>query len=128
MRHEKRWEDALDVRDAVAQYWAENGYPPSVRDVQRALKLSSSSVAALHIDWAVRFGLVQRDRDIARSLREIRKLKHLTIVVSEQVLSFALDVADRVHVMETGRITLSGSADEMRHDPRVEAAYLGFRA
>ena len=42
-------------------------------------------------------------RDMARTLRKIRDEKGLTIVVSEQVLSFALDVADRVLVMESGR-------------------------
>ena len=41
-------------------------------------------------------------RDMARTLRNIRDQKGLTIVVSEQVLSFALDVADRVIVIENG--------------------------
>ena len=43
-------------------------------------------------------------KDIAKSLREIRKLKNITILVSEQVLSFALDVADRLLVIDRGRI------------------------
>ena len=42
-------------------------------------------------------------RDMARTLRQIRDQKGLSIVVSEQVLSFALDVADRVMVIENGR-------------------------
>jgi len=53
-------------------------------------------------------------KDIARSLKEIRKLKGLTIVVSEQVLSFALDVADRLLVIDRGRLvheSAGGSAD-----------------
>ena len=33
---------------------------------------------------------------IAKALNEIRKMRDITIVVSEQVLSFALDVADRL--------------------------------
>ncbi len=43
-------------------------------------------------------------KDIAKALNEIRKLRQLTIVVSEQVLSFALDVADRLFVIEGGRL------------------------
>jgi urea transport system ATP-binding protein len=43
-------------------------------------------------------------KDLARVLKEIRKLRDLTIVVSEQVLSFALDVADRLLVIEKGQI------------------------
>ncbi len=41
-------------------------------------------------------------REMARTLRQIRDRKGLSIVVSEQVLSFALDVADRVMVIENG--------------------------
>ncbi len=38
-------------------------------------------------------------KDISRSLREIRDMKKLTIVVSEQVLSFVLDTCDNIKVM-----------------------------
>ncbi|MEP3639031.1 MAG: urea ABC transporter ATP-binding subunit UrtE [Paracoccaceae bacterium] len=41
-------------------------------------------------------------REMARTLRKIRDEKQLSIIVSEQVLSFALDVADRVVVIENG--------------------------
>ena len=43
-------------------------------------------------------------KDIAKALNEIRKMREITIVVSEQVLSFALDVADRLFVIEGGRL------------------------
>jgi urea transport system ATP-binding protein len=43
-------------------------------------------------------------KDIAKVLKEIRKLRNICIVVCEQVLSFILDVADRILVMETGRV------------------------
>ncbi len=43
-------------------------------------------------------------KDIAKALNEIRRLREITIVVSEQVLSFALDVADRLFVIEGGRL------------------------
>lgn len=46
-------------------------------------------------------------RDMARTLRHIRDTKGLTIIVSEQVLSFALDVADRVMVIENGEFVLN---------------------
>lgn len=41
-------------------------------------------------------------REMARTLRRIRDQRGLSIVVSEQVLSFALDLADRVMVIENG--------------------------
>jgi urea transport system ATP-binding protein len=43
-------------------------------------------------------------KDIARALNDIRQLRGITIVVSEQVLSFAMDVADRLFVIEGGRL------------------------
>lgn len=43
-------------------------------------------------------------RDMARTLKHIRDERGLSIVVSEQVLSFALDIADRVLVLENGEI------------------------
>ena len=42
-------------------------------------------------------------KDIAKSLKEIRKMRELTIIVSEQVLSFTLDIADRFFVIDKGR-------------------------
>lgn len=47
-------------------------------------------------------------REMARVLRRIRDERGLSIVVSEQVLSFALDVADRVMVLENGRFVHDG--------------------
>lgn len=43
-------------------------------------------------------------KDIAKALNEIRRMRELTIVVSEQVLSFAMAVADRLFVIEGGRL------------------------
>jgi len=43
-------------------------------------------------------------KDIAKALNEIRKMREITIVVSEQVLSFAMEVADRLFVIEGGRL------------------------
>ncbi|TCS59935.1 urea ABC transporter ATP-binding subunit UrtE [Primorskyibacter sedentarius] len=50
-------------------------------------------------------------REMARTLRRIRDEKGLSIVVSEQVLSFALDVADRVIVIENGQFVHDSPRD-----------------
>lgn len=42
-------------------------------------------------------------KDIAKSLKEIRNMRELTIIVSEQVLSFTLEIADRFFVIDKGR-------------------------
>ena len=56
------------------------------------------------------------------------KAQGLTILLVEQNVHHALDLVDRAYVLESGRITLEGAAADLRHDPRVESAYLGFRA
>ena len=42
-------------------------------------------------------------KDIARALREIRKMRKIAIIVSEQVVSFMMDVCDRVLVIDRGQ-------------------------
>jgi len=49
----------------------------------------------------------------------------VTILLVEQNASRALQVAHRAYVMESGLITLSGNAQDMLHDAKVRAAYLG---
>lgn len=49
----------------------------------------------------------------------------LTLLLVEQNANLSLDVAGRGYVMEVGRITLSGTAAELKHDPRVIDIYLG---
>jgi urea transport system ATP-binding protein len=52
-------------------------------------------------------------KDIGRLLKEIRQLRNLCIVVCEQLLSFVLDVADRILVMENGRIVHSDRREQV---------------
>jgi branched-chain amino acid transport system ATP-binding protein len=53
------------------------------------------------------------------------KSKGTTMLLVEQNVHHALDVADRAYVIETGQVTLSGPVDELRHNPQVEQSYLG---
>ena len=50
----------------------------------------------------------------------------LTILLVEQNLVRALEVADRGYVVETGTISLSGTSAELLADPAVRTAYLGI--
>ncbi|WP_131700169.1 urea ABC transporter ATP-binding subunit UrtE [Pseudomonas sp. JAI120] len=61
-------------------------------------------------------------KDIARTLKEIRNLRDLTIVVSEQVLSFTLEIADRFLVIEKGRFVIEETRD--RVDEATISRYL----
>jgi urea transport system ATP-binding protein len=52
-------------------------------------------------------------KDLARALKLIRDRRGLTIVVSEQVLSFALEIADRVLVLDRGRVSLASRREDV---------------
>ena len=49
----------------------------------------------------------------------------MTILLVEQNARLALSMANRAYVMESGEITIQGSAQELLHDERVRKAYLG---
>jgi len=55
-------------------------------------------------------------KDIAKALREIRKMRDLTIVVTEQVVSFMMDVCDRVLVMDRGRLVHEATRENLDAD------------
>jgi urea transport system ATP-binding protein len=60
--------------------------------------------------------------ELGRTLRRIRDQRGLSIIASEQVLSFALDIADRVLVMEGGNIVHEDSRADV--DQEKVARYL----
>ncbi len=64
---------------------------------------------------------------VGRIFEVIARLKAegTTILLVEQNARTALEIADRAYVLETGRITLSGPAQELAANPAVERAYLG---
>lgn len=57
-------------------------------------------------------------------IREINK-QGVTILLVEQNANMALKAAHRAYVMETGRITLSGTGKELAENEEIKAAYLG---
>ncbi|HEY5199242.1 MAG TPA: ABC transporter ATP-binding protein [Solirubrobacteraceae bacterium] len=49
----------------------------------------------------------------------------VAILLVEQNANYALDLADRGYVLETGRVVLSAPSADLRSDPEVQRAYLG---
>ncbi len=63
--------------------------------------------------------------EIFRTIREIRK-KGITVLLVEQNVFEALEVADRAYVLQTGRIVLEGPGPELLKSDLVRSAYLGL--
>ena len=55
-------------------------------------------------------------KDIAKTLRQIRDMRKLTILVTEQVLSFVADSCDRLLVLQRGRIVHGDTIDNLKTD------------
>lgn len=63
-------------------------------------------------------------QDIFSIIREINR-QGVTILLIEQNANMALKIADLAYVLETGKITMSGTGAELLADERVKEAYLG---
>ena len=62
---------------------------------------------------------------LSDSLREINKSGVAILLVEQDVMN-ALELADRAYVLDRGRITVSGKAAELANDPRIREAYMGL--
>ena len=65
-------------------------------------------------------------QDLFKRLGDINREEGTTRLVVEQNANLALDIADRGYVLETGRVVVSGTAEELRSDEAVRKAYLGY--
>ncbi len=65
--------------------------------------------------------LVEQIFEIIREINE----QGVSILLVEQNAQMALSIADRGYVLETGRVTLEGNAQELLENPQVIEAYLG---
>ncbi|MEV6345488.1 ABC transporter ATP-binding protein [Actinoplanes sp. NPDC051851] len=65
---------------------------------------------------------------VAQMFATIQRLhaEGLTVLLVEQNLTRALQIADRGYVLESGHVTLSGPAPALLADPAIRAAYLGL--
>ncbi|ARP62431.1 ABC transporter ATP-binding protein [Mesorhizobium sp. WSM1497] len=63
-------------------------------------------------------------RHIFSALAELKR-QGMTMLLVEQNITLALDLADRAYVLRTGQVALSGRSAELRDSERVAQAYLG---
>ncbi len=59
-------------------------------------------------------------------LRTVNRKERVSMLVVEQNAAMALDLADHAYLIETGRVVLSGTADEIKGNEAVRRSYLGY--
>ena len=65
-------------------------------------------------------------RDLFKILGKINREDKVSILVVEQNAQLALELAEKAYVIETGRIVMSGTADEIANNEDVRKSYLGY--
>jgi branched-chain amino acid transport system ATP-binding protein len=65
-------------------------------------------------------------REIFRILRTANRESGVSILLVEQNAALALDLADHVFLLETGRVVLDGPSEVLRRDDAIRRSYLGY--
>ena len=65
-------------------------------------------------------------QEIFRIMRRINEDEKVSMLLVEQNAAMALDLADTAYVLETGRVVMSGLADEVKNDEGIRRSYLGY--
>ena len=63
--------------------------------------------------------------EIATTLKRLNEEDGLTILMTEQNINFAMSLARKVHVLETGHLRISGTPQELKADDELNRAYFG---
>jgi branched-chain amino acid transport system ATP-binding protein len=65
-------------------------------------------------------------REVFHVVADLNQKEGLAVLVVEQNAAIALATAARAYVLETGSLTISGTADELKANDAVRSAYLGY--
>ena len=65
-------------------------------------------------------------REIFRILRAVNAETGVSILLVEQNAALALDLADHVFLLETGRVVMDGPSEALRRDESIRKSYLGY--
>jgi branched-chain amino acid transport system ATP-binding protein len=63
--------------------------------------------------------------EIADVLRDLKKQKGITIVITEQNVNFTLTLAEEIYLLETGNIKMKGKPEDLKQESYIQETYFG---
>ena len=64
--------------------------------------------------------------EISRVLKDLRKRKEISIIITEQNVNFALTLAEEIYLLETGRVKMKGKPEELKQEKYIQETYFGI--
>jgi len=74
----------------------------------------------------ISMGLMPKLVDEVMEVVQSLKSKNVSILIAEQNTNEVLEIADSAYVMQNGTVVISGSATDLKNDPKVKESYLGI--
>jgi branched-chain amino acid transport system ATP-binding protein len=126
VEHRRRVEEIVELAELERhRHRAVDGLPFGVQKLVGFARALAMEPRALLLDEPSA-GLNREEReDLARYLLRIRHKLGIVMIWVEHDMQMVADLADRVCVLDRGRVLAVGPADTVLKDPRVIAAYVG---